>query len=242
MSTISDFFSNLFADWSERLSDTFGNFSEKYGPIFEDPQIKSFLLLSVLALLAILVVFIVLIKVKKIKLTPKMISRIGLAIALACILHVLRIYRFPQGGSVTLGSMIPIFVIAFTYGKEVGLLTGFIFSLLNLFLDPYIVHPIQVLFDYTLPFTAMGIVAYFPNKKRIGISVAFFLRFLCSFISGVVFFGMYAPEGMSPIIYSLTVNASIIGAEAIVTLVLASIINIDKLTKIINSNSQSQSA
>lgn len=240
MSTITEFFNNLFADWADRFSSTFGNFSEKYGPIFNDPQVKSFLFMSILALIAISAIFFVLLKAKKIKLTSKMISRIGLAIALACLLHVFRIYRFPQGGSVTLGSMIPIFIIAFTYGKEVGFLTGFIFSLLNLFLDPYIIHPIQVLFDYTLPFAAMGLVAYFPNKKKLGISIAFFARFLCSFLSGVIFFGMYAPEGMSPIIYSFIVNASVIGAEAFVTLVIVSIMNIDKLTNTINSNFQNK--
>ena len=100
-------------DWFDNFKSTFSGFQEKYAPILGDPELKSFLIISILALIALLVTFIVLIKVKKVKLDSRTMTRIGLAIGLACVLQVFRIYRFPYGGSVTLGSMIPIFVIAF---------------------------------------------------------------------------------------------------------------------------------
>ena len=35
-------------------------------------------------------------------------------------------------------------------------------------------------------------------------------RYICHFITGVIFFGMYAPEGTNSVIYSLTYNATYI--------------------------------
>ena len=48
-------------------------------------------------------------------------------------------------------------LIAFAYGPEVGFLAGFAYGILNLLLNPYILHPVQVLFDYPLPFMALGL-------------------------------------------------------------------------------------
>lgn len=42
-------------------------------------------------------------------------------------------------------------------------------------------------------------------------------RFLSHFISGVVFYGMYAPEGMSPIIYSAVYNGSYMLPEMVIS-------------------------
>ena len=42
-------------------------------------------------------------------------------------------------------------------------------------------------------------------------------RFLSHFISGVVFFGMYAPEGMSPIVYSAVYNGSYMLPEMVIS-------------------------
>jgi len=42
-------------------------------------------------------------------------------------------------------------------------------------------------------------------------------RFLSHFISGVVFFAMYAPEGMSPIVYSAIYNGSYMLPELVIS-------------------------
>ncbi len=44
------------------------------------------------------------------------------------------------------GHVLPIILIAFAYGSEVGFLAGFAYGILNLLLNPYILHPVQVLF------------------------------------------------------------------------------------------------
>jgi len=141
----------------------------------------------------------------------------------------LRIYHFPQGGSVTLGAMIPLLLISFRYGAGVGALAGFIFGLINLLQDPFILHPIQVLFDYPLPFMAIGLAGIFQRKIFLSTLLAFCGRFLCHFISGVVFFASYAPEGMSPIIYSITANATYLVPELIITCLILKILPVQRL-------------
>ncbi len=51
----------------------------------------------------------------------------------------------------------------------------------------------------------------------VGATVGIFSRFLAHFMSGIVFFGSYAPEGMSPILYSAIYNGSYIVPELLVS-------------------------
>ena len=149
----------------------------------------------------------------------------------------LKIYKFPQGGGITLGSMIPIILIAYAYGPLVGMLTGFLFGIISLFIDPYILHPVQVLFDYPIPYMALGVAGFFKNHRISGAVVAIFLKFLAHFISGVVFFGSFAPEGMSPILYSFLVNGALIGADGLICVVILGILPVNRLIKAISSKS-----
>ena len=192
--------------------------------------------LTLLTLLACGILLIAFIKFKSIKFNAQLMARIGLALALAIILDMIKLYTFPNGGgSVSLGSMIPIFIISYAYGPSVGIFTGFLFGLLKLMINPYILSPIQVLFDYPLPFTALGLAGFFKDKRLLGVGISVFIRFLCHFISGVAFFGMYAPEGMSSWIYSLSVNGPMIGIEGIICLVIVSVLPVNR---IINATSK----
>ncbi|SFU40698.1 thiamine transporter [Clostridium sp. DSM 8431] len=216
---------NLFSDWSERAISYFSNFSFKINDIMAN-------FTSLIGLLGIAIIIILLFNFKKVKLTPTIIARIGIALAVSCVLQVFRIYHFPMGGSVTLGGMIPLLLISFMYGPEIGILAGFLYGVLNLFLDPYFVHPVQVLFDYPLPSIAIGLAGYFKNKPRIGTAFVFFLKFICHFISGVVFFGSYAADyGMNPWIYSFVVNAPMVAADCVICIVILSIIPFQKIIK-----------
>lgn len=209
---------NLLSDWGERFKYYFTGFSDKIHELIGNPTLF-------VGLFGLLIIIVALLKVKKIKLTTKMIARIGIALALACILQVLRIYHFPMGGSVTLGGMVPILIITFIYGPEVGMFTGLIYGILNLFLDPYFVHPVQILFDYPLPSMAIGLAGYFKDKPRIGTLFAFFVKFVCHFISGLVFFSQYAADyGMNKWIYSLAVNGPMVLADCIICIIILSII------------------
>ena len=143
---------------------------------------------------------------------------IAVAAALALILGMLRIYRMPYGGSVTL-EMVPLFVVSLRHGVGAGVWSGFIVGILNLFLDPYIIHPIQLVMDYPLPFAALGLAGMFPRKPMIGLVLGTAGRYAVHVLSGAIFFGAYAPEGMNPWIYSLGYNASYIIPNGILAIV-----------------------
>ena len=215
----------IFNDWGERIQSYFTNFPEKIQEIFSNTS-------SLIGLLGLLIILFILLKLKKVKLDAKIIARIGIVIAISCILQVLRIYHFPMGGSVTLGGMVPLLIIAFIYGPEIGMLAGFTYGILNLFLDPYFVHPVQILFDYPLPSLAIGLAGYFKNKPALGTTVAFFVKFICHFISGVVFFGQYGADyGMGKFLYSLVVNGPMVAADWLICLIIILIIPLNRLMK-----------
>lgn len=188
--------------------------------------------LSILTLIAVVILIIVFIKIKKVKLTTKILVQVALAVALSTILSFIKFYHFPQGGSINLASMVPILVMAIIYGPEIGFLTGFVYGIVDLILGPYILNPIQVLFDYPLPYMALGLAGYFRNNKTLAVVIAMAGRFIFHFISGVVFFGSFAPDGMSPIIYSAFTNALLIIPNGLICLIVIYLIPIDRLKKI----------
>ena len=205
------------------------NFNERITEITKSP-------IAIFALLGVFLLIFAMLKIRKIKFTTQMITLIGMSIALATALQFITIFKLPQGGSVTAGSMIPIALIALFYGPEVGFLTGFLFGITNFIMNPFAIHPVQVLFDYPLPFMAIGIVGYFKacNIKGIlvGVILAMLSRFTCHFISGVVFFGSYA-NGGSVYLYSFLYNGSYMGLETIITCVIIAVLPIKRLSNIV---------
>jgi thiamine transporter len=197
-------------------------FSKNITMIFEQPT-------SVFALVAMVALILAFAYIKKVKLNTPMMVHIGLMLALTVILHTFRLYHMPQGGSVTLGAMIPLLLIAFRYGPVVGYLAGFTYGLLNLLQDPYILHPVQVLFDYPLPYMALGLAGYFKDRMLLGAIVGSCGRFICHFISGVVFFGSYAPPGTSPYWYSLVFNATYLLPELMICLFILRVLPVKRL-------------
>ena len=184
---------------------------------------------SVFALLGIFLLIVFFMYARKIKFSTRMLMYISLMLAVTILLQQIRLYHFPQGGSVTLGAMIPLMLVSYRYGLSVGMFAGFIFGLINIILDPFILHPIQVLFDYPLPSMAAGFI--------VSTILVFAGKFACHFISGVVFFASYAPEGSSPIIYSLTVNAAMIVPECIICCILLKILPIERLLNAMDKKS-----
>ena len=127
--------------------------------------------------------------------------------------------RLPQGGSITLET-IPILVVALRWGVRVGLPTGLLTGLLKLLLDAYIVHPVQLILDYPLPFALLGLSALCPAPPWRGILLGNIARFASHFASGVIFFGSFAPEGIGVWRYSALYNLLYIGPETLLGLFL----------------------
>ena len=164
----------------------------------------------------------------------------ALMIALATVLSTFfQLKLWPNGGSVTLFSMVPIVLIAYRHGAKWGLATGFVYSVLQLLLgglsDLRAVSGgtfVAALFlDFFLPFTLLGLAGIFKGKLSnerlsMGIGAAFVtvLRFLCHFLSGFLLWGSIADDGIGAVIYSLTYNASYMVPEIILTTVAAVLI------------------
>lgn len=139
----------------------------------------------------------------------RVLVEMGMMIALAFVLGQIKLYQAPFGGSISL-EMIPILAIAFRRGAKVGAATGLLYGMVNLFVDGmrYIVHPVQLLLDYPVPFMLVGLAGLARQRPVWGTVGAGMLRWCSHVVSGVVFFGAYAPEGMSPLVYSLVYNSA----------------------------------
>ncbi|QNH53682.1 energy-coupled thiamine transporter ThiT [Selenomonas timonae] len=184
---------------------------------------------SLFTLLAVLVFIFGYLQMRRIRFTTSMLINVALMLALTIVLHQLRIFHMPQGGSVTLGAMVPLLFLTYRYGAGIGCLAGFVYGMINLMQDAFIVHPLQVLFDYPLPYMALAIAAAVPGRIYLGAALAFTARFLCHYISGVVFFGSYAPPDTSPYLYSLVFNATYLVPEAVICLLLLRILPVPRL-------------
>lgn len=81
----------------------------------------------------------------------------GLVIALAQVLSYVKVYEAPQGGSVTLGSMVPIILFSLIFGVKDGLLVSFTYGILQFLLGGGItIHPASIIMDYLLGFGVLG--------------------------------------------------------------------------------------
>ncbi len=147
-------------------------------------------------------------------------------IALSIILNQITLFRMPQGGSITAFSMLPIVLCGYLYGPRRGVLSGICVGLLNLIFNPFVIHPLQLLLDYPIAFGALGFSGYLRHAKGgliKGYLLGIFSRYVCSVISGIVFFGAYAPDGFNVVTWSIYYNLTYIAAEGALTLlVLAS--------------------
>ena len=156
---------------------------------------------------------------------------VALAFALSCA----TLYKMPLGGSVTVGSMLPIMFIGIKYGPRIGLGAGFVYSLTqalqalvegNVF--PYCetgaTLTICVLFDYIVPFTLLGLAGLFRKMNfgvYIGMGAVVVLRFFSHFITGVAIWGQWAPEGMGKFLYSFLYNGSFLLFDFLICITLA---------------------
>jgi thiamine transporter len=155
-----------------------------------------------------------------VKIQTKILTEIIAMVALAGVLEYISGFlplQMPEGGRVTLAAMVPVFFVALRRGTRIGILAGIAFGLVVLVEEPFIYHPVQVLLDYPLAFGALGLAGFFRDSQVLGVAVGIGGRFLCHFISGLVFFATYAPAGMNPALYSAIYNAWYLVPELIIS-------------------------
>ena len=130
----------------------------------------------------------------------------AMCIALASITSMIKVFEFPTGGSITLASTLFAVLPGYFFGPAVGIVSGFAYGILQFFLGPYILTPVQVFIDYGLAFAAFGLSGFFASKKY-GLHIGYLAACV-----GRWFFA-----------FSAVYNIIYIAGEAVVVLILISI-------------------
>ena len=160
----------------------------------------------------------------------------ALMIALSTLLGYIPLFEMPMGGAITLCSMAPLAVVSYRHGVKWGLGTAFAHGLLQMMLGfknvlyatTLLAMTGVVLLDYLVAFGAMGLACVFAkpfaNKSAgyaVGVVATGLLRLFCSFLSGILIWGGYAPEGTPVWVYSLQYNSSYMLPEIVITAIAA---------------------
>jgi thiamine transporter len=152
----------------------------------------------------------------------RVLTEAAIAVALSFVLGLFVLFKMPFGGSVSL-EMIPLILLSLRQGWKVGVVAGATYGLLDLAIDPYVVHPVQLLLDYPFAFSVLGLAGLFKPTVRgavLGATVAVLARFFCHFLSGVVFFASYAADyDLNPFVYSAAYNAAYLAPSLVITIV-----------------------
>ena len=152
-------------------------------------------------------------KVRRLTESGMMIA-LATAISFVCSLIPVPPFNFPFGGGITIAGMLPIILIAYLYGTRWGLLTGFVYSLIQMLLGHSTVSslflPVEeggmqlsaalliCVIDYVIAYTALGLGGIFRKRLSpvkalvLGSIVALATRYLCHIISGAIFYGAWA--------------------------------------------------
>jgi thiamine transporter len=155
------------------------------------------------------------------KFTPRMIVYASVCIALSFVLSYIRLARMPQGGSITPASMLPMLLFANVFGPIPGIAAGFAYGLLQYVQDAYAVHWVQFLVDYPLAFGMLGLAGIYRKHFAVSMLIGIFGRFVMHYLSGVIFFAEFAPEGIPAALYSLTYNGTVMAVEAAICILVA---------------------
>ena len=158
----------------------------------------------------------------------------ALLIAVASVLSIFALFKLPNGGSVTIGSMIPIILISMKYPLDWSLTAAFVYSLIQMiqgFYPPPVeniyYYTLMVLLDYVVAFSVLCLAGPLYRKfskiwsARVSMMTAaiscFVLRFICHFLSGIIIWGYYAGENQPVWLYSLLYNGSYMLCECLIS-------------------------
>lgn len=149
-------------------------------------------------------------------------------IALSATLSEVTLFKMPQGGSITAGSMVPILLVGLRHGPQWGFVAGLAAGGVNYLIDPYFVHPAQVALDYPIAFAMLGLSGLAGGLSDRAAawagSLALGGRFVVHVVSGAIFFAEYAPAGQSPWVYSAIYNATYMVPELVISGILLTVL------------------
>ena len=155
----------------------------------------------------------------------KMMAMGAVCIALSSVLSMIKIWKMPQGGSITAASMLPLMLFSYVYGMGPGCLVGALYGVLQFIIEPYFLSLPQMLLDYPIAFGMMGLAGLFSkmDNENLGLTAGVVLasvgRFVAAVLSGVIFFAEYAGD-QNPWVYSIVYNGSYMLPECIICVIL----------------------
>jgi len=149
----------------------------------------------------------------------------ALCVATAVVLSMITLFRMPLGGSVTPFATLPVILISLRHGPKWGVAGALCFSLTQLFLGMANIAAVPVrtlenmilcaVLDYVLAYTLLGFsgsIARRFHRPAAGLTAGILItgcgRLACSFLSGIVIWGPFAPDGWNVALYSLAYNAA----------------------------------
>ena len=142
---------------------------------------------------------------------------------------------FTSGGSIGF-AMVPVIIIGYRRGGVASVLTGLIMGMLDFCTKAYIIHPVQPLLDYILPYALVGVAGFFKplfdHAKSKGLKVMWItiagvvgglLKFTSHFFAGAIFWNeaAYFAWGLTylnPWVYSLVYNMAYIGPCIVISI------------------------
>ncbi len=146
---------------------------------------------------------------KKDKITVKKIALVGIFSSIAIVLNIFLYIPFIWGSRITFGSL-AIMLSGIIIGPTYGMLTGIITILGYILIEGWVfIHPMQLFTEYYLCFTALGLLGLFNISKKgiiIGALICGSLAIMGHFLTGVIFYGEFAPSGMNVYLYSISYN------------------------------------
>lgn len=145
--------------------------------------------------------------------TKKLVTT-AMLIALSSILSLIVVFALPFGGSITAASMVPVVLIGYLYGTRWGVLSGFVYSLIQMVLGMGTVSAfflpgesqmsvgsaLMICFlDYIAAYSCLGFSGILKNRIKnditaliLGALFSCLLRYFIHTLSGAIFFGAWA--------------------------------------------------
>ncbi len=171
---------------------------------------------------------------KKVSITKRL-AEAALLIAMGTVLSVFKLIDLPYGGSVTVGSMLPVLIIAYRYGTGFGMASSLAFGIIQQLLGLKTLSYVTtwqsilavILLDYIVAFMVIGLGGLFRKLSSerlalvLGALLACILRFACHFTSGITVWKGISIPMKAAVIYSLGYNATYMIPETVIFVALA---------------------
>ncbi|WP_251862379.1 energy-coupled thiamine transporter ThiT [Clostridium sp. Marseille-Q2269] len=194
-------------------------------------------IIAIIVTLAILVLSVQ--KLRKFKFNLRVIVRIGVVAAITVVLDMIKIVPFPQGGGCSLLSVLPLMILAVLFSSEETLICTIVVSFIEIILQPPY-YPMQIPLDYFGSMMSIAFITMFGIDKKskliFGAVVASLLSVSFNVLSGIIFFGQFAPKGMNVWVYSIIYNFSGYGVELLLSIIVLSILPLKNLKRAIIKN------